>query len=49
MLFEVVDRKGRKIRLTKKGLKHIQRDHPDVNLEEIKLTLEMPTKITISE
>lgn len=48
MLFEVIDKKGKNIRLTKSGLNHIKRDHPDVNIEEIKLTLEMPTKITTS-
>ncbi len=49
MLFEIIDRKGRKVRLTEAGLKHIKTDHPDVNIEEIKLTLEMPTKITTSK
>ena len=49
MLFEVIDKKGKIVRLTEAGLKHIQKDHPDVNIEEIKLTLEMPTKITTSQ
>ena len=49
MLFEVIDKRGKRIRLTESGLSHIKRDHPDVDIDEIRLTLEMPTKITTSE
>jgi len=48
-IFEVVDKSGRKIRLTKKQWGHITRDHPEIsNNEIIKETLENPTKITQS-
>lgn len=49
MLFEIIDKRGRKIKLTKTSLKHITTDHPDVPIEEIKKTLELPTKITTSK
>lgn len=48
MLFEIVDKKGRKIRLTKTGFKHISTDHPDVSIEDVKRAVELPTTITTS-
>ena len=46
-VFEVVDKSGRKIRLTNKQWKHIIRDHPEISDDEvIKETLENPIKIT---
>ena len=47
IVFEVVDKSGRKIRLTKRQREHILRDHPEISNEEvIKETLVNPTKIT---
>ena len=48
MLFEVVDKNGKKIRLTQTGWSHIQIEHPEVSIQEIKSALEYPTKITTS-
>lgn len=46
-IFEVKDKTGRKIRLTKKQWEHIRRDHPEVENEEIlKETIANPIKIT---
>lgn len=47
VIFEVIDKTGRKIRLTKKQWKHILKRHPDVinYQEEIKETLKIPLKI----
>lgn len=47
-VFEVVDKSGRKIRLTKKQWKHILKKHSDMANyeEEIKQALKNPDKIT---
>ncbi|MEK6826810.1 MAG: hypothetical protein AABX90_04230 [Nanoarchaeota archaeon] len=46
-IFEVVDKTGRKIRLTKKQWDHIKHDHPEIeNAEVVKETIEATTKIT---
>ena len=46
-IFEVVDKSGRKIHLSKERLLHIQK-HPEMSsqIEQIKETLESPTVIT---
>ena len=44
-IFEVTDKTGRKVRLTKERWSHIRRDHPEVELEEIEHTLIKPIKI----
>src|SRR3989344_7218169 len=45
-IFEVIDKTGRKIRLTKEQWKHIQQDHPNtVLLENIEESLKNPIKI----
>lgn len=48
IIFEVVDKTGRKIRLTDKQWKHILKRHPDMinYLEEIKETLKNPIRIS---
>jgi len=50
-LFEVADKTGRKIRLTKKQWKHINNKHPSVvnYFREIKETLQNPDAITESD
>ena len=47
-IFEVLDKSGRKVRLTKKQWLHISKKHPAVSqyLEEIKETLKYPDSIT---
>lgn len=45
-IFELVDKTGRNIRLTKKQWTHIRQDHPDVTEEQIAKTLLNPIKIT---
>lgn len=45
MIFEITDKTGRKIHLSKERGSHIKKDHPDVEEEEIKLTLQKPIKI----
>jgi len=44
-IFEIIDKSGRRIKLTNKQWKHIRIDHPDVDDEEIKQTLQEPVKI----
>lgn len=46
-IFEVVDKSGRRIRLTRERWAHITTSHPDMadKIEEIKLTLIKPTII----
>ncbi len=44
-IFEIIDKTGRKIRLTKERWSHIRRDHPEVDMEEIEHTLLKPIKI----
>ena len=48
LIFEVIDKTGRKIRLTKKQWNHITRKHPQVAnyKEDIIETLKNPLKIT---
>lgn len=48
-IFEVIDKTGRKIRLTEEQWRHIKREHPEVNEEDIKLTLQNPLKIIDNE
>lgn len=46
IIFEVIDKTRRKIRLTRKQWDHIKEDHPEVENEElIKETLKKPDKI----
>ncbi len=44
-LFEVIDKTGRKIRMTKERWKHIRIEHPLVEDEELRQTLINPLKI----
>ena len=45
-IFEFVDRRGRKVSLTKDGWKHIRVEHPNVeSLQEIEDTLKNPDKV----
>ena len=47
VIFELTDKTGRRIRLTKKQRAHIRQDHPEVEDEEIiKSVLKNPDKIT---
>ncbi len=50
-VFEVVDKSGRRIRLTKRSWEHITISHAEMTnyLEEIKTTIEKPLKITLHE
>lgn len=49
-IFEVVDKTGRKIHLSKGRWSHIQIEHPQINdIEEIKETLLKPMKILESD
>jgi len=50
-IFEITDKSGRKIRLTKKQWTHISEKHPAVTnyFEEIKETLATPDSITESD
>jgi hypothetical protein len=46
-IFEVTDKSGRKIHLTKERWSHIRKKHPEVeNIEEVKEAIGNPTKIT---
>ncbi len=51
MIFEIKDRTGRLLRLTKERWSHITTTHFEManHLEEIKLTLEKPLKIIAHE
>ena|SRR3989338_11682029 len=50
ILFEVIDKSGRKIRLTKERWKHITQEHPDItDLEELKSILKSPLSIRPSK
>ena len=44
-MFEIVDKIGRKVILTKERWSHIRTDHPEVEQEEIETTLKNPIKI----
>ena len=47
LIFEIIDKRGKKVRLTKEQWSKIRKKHPEVENEElIKETLENPTKIT---
>ena len=48
-IFEVTDKTGRRIRLTKKQWSHIRRDHPNVESPEILETIQKPDKIVADE
>ena len=49
-VFEINDKTGRKIRLTKKQWGHIRRNHPNVESpDEILKTIQEPDKIIIDE
>ncbi|OIO81244.1 hypothetical protein AUJ84_01580 [Candidatus Pacearchaeota archaeon CG1_02_32_132] len=50
IIFEVNDKTGRKIRLTKRAWTHIREEHPEiVDPEEIAKVLKMPNKILSSD
>lgn len=51
IIFETIDKTGRRIRLTKRQWSHINRKHPAVAnyFEEIKETLKKPNVITESD
>lgn len=44
-IFEVMDKTGRRIHLSKERWTHIRKDHPNVEQEEIEATLKKPIKI----
>ncbi len=46
-IFEITDKTGRKIRLTKECWSHVRRDHPNVDEEEITQTLTKPLQIIL--
>lgn len=49
-IFNITDKSGRKIRLTKERWQHITQEHPGItNPEELKETLTNPLKITPSK
>ena len=49
-IFEVTDKTGRKIHLSKERWKHIREEHPEiVEFEDIKQTINLPDKITQSD
>jgi len=45
IIFEIKDKTGRRIYLSKERWSHIKQDHPNVREEEIHLTLQKPMKI----
>jgi len=45
-VFEITDKTGRKIKLTDVTWRHIQKEHPLIDEEEIKKTLINPLRIT---
>ncbi|HLD04698.1 MAG TPA: hypothetical protein VJG90_03175 [Candidatus Nanoarchaeia archaeon] len=46
ILLEIIDRKGKRIRLTEKQWAHITLEHPDVsNVDEIRNVIEKPTAV----
>src|SRR3989344_1289379 len=49
MIFESKDKNNTIIRLTEERWNHIKTEHPDVKIEDIKTTIESPTKITSSK
>ena len=48
-LFEIIDKRGKHVRLTFESWSHIRRDHPQVEEEEIMITLTKPFKIVFIE
>jgi hypothetical protein len=48
-IFEITDKNGRKIRLTKTQWSHIRVRHPDVSEAEIQETIKKPQKIIEEE
>ncbi len=48
-VFEITDKTGRKVILTKNRLSHIRKDHPLVEEEDIKEALINPDKIVHDE
>ena len=44
-VFEVKDKTGRKIRLTREQWNHIKTEHPGIEEEEVKLAIITPIKI----
>lgn len=44
-IFEIIDKTGKTIYLTKERWAHIRKDHPQVEQEEIEITLKTPIKI----
>ena len=51
IIFEIIDKRGKKVRLTQKQWSHITSAHAEMTnyLEEIRQTLEEPLKITFQE
>ena len=49
-IFELDDKRGRKIKLSKERWKHIREEHPEItDEEEIKRALIFPQKIILSD
>ena len=48
-IFEIKDKSGRNIRLTKTQWRHIKHKHPDVNEPFIEETLQNPINIILEE
>lgn len=44
-ILEVIDKRGQTISLTSERWSHIRKDHPEVTLEDIQLTLLKPIKL----
>ncbi|MDP3728973.1 MAG: hypothetical protein Q8R18_06005 [bacterium] len=49
MLFEIKEKTGKDIHLSEKRWSHIMKEHPNVQMEEIKRTIEAPTKVVPSK
>ncbi len=48
-LLEIIDRKGKRVRLTEKQWEHITLEHPDVsNVDEIRDVIERPIAVKLS-
>ena len=44
-IFEILDKTERKVHLSEERWKHIKQDHPNVEEDEIKITIKNPIKI----
>lgn len=49
IIFEVIEKSGRKIRLTREQWKHIKQKHPNVEDYEIEITLKNPSNVLYNE